>query len=236
MQKSTLTTLSVHGITDPDDAAPWPAVRDEYRDGATRTKYKGFRRLIDVGFEVISDSTEEHFLLAFLDANFKSVTYGNEDMALLETIVAPQDAGSYATQWDHGFKEAKLYSLKLLEDSIRTLWPLELQVVDGDPSMIVYMISHVQVVGTRDNPELFTTNSGKLLYNYGTTPFPEISLLSYQVSIGLTKCQERGAAKVGTVTQNGPNISFYLGLDTFGNDDPTDGSDYFDIRIELQPI
>ena len=101
----------------------------------------------------------------------------------------------------------------------------------------MYIKLKVKIEGTQAAPETFTTNSGKLQYNYGTTPFPGISLLSYIVSVfcNSTPYQDAKINQVGDVTQSGSNISFQLAVSDSGNPS-SDDFYYTDLTIGLQAI
>jgi len=134
----------------------------------------------------------------------------------------------------NGFKSEKLFTFELLESIVRTEWPSGIApIADTD----MYIAKKIKIVGTQNSPEVFTTNVGKLLYNFGTTAFPSISLLSYNVAIfcNSTPYQDAKVNQVGDVTQSGSNISFQLAVSDTGN---ASGDTFFyaDITIALQAI
>lgn len=101
---------------------------------------------------------------------------------------------------------------------------------------LVYIKTKIKVEGTQASPELFITNSGKLLYNYGTTPFPEINLANAIVSVecnGTPYQDTTTCNQVGDISQSGANIAFSLAINDIG-DPSDDGFFYFDITIKLQ--
>ena len=135
----------------------------------------------------------------------------------------------------NGFKAEKLFTFELLESVVRTEWPST--TIIPIPDTDVYIIKKVKIVGTNASQESFTTNSGKLQYNYGTTPLPSINLLSYIVSIVANGAiyQDAKINQVGNITQSGSNISFSLAVSDTGN---ASGDTFFyaDIIITLQAI
>ena len=135
----------------------------------------------------------------------------------------------------NGFKAEKLFTFELLESVVRTEWPST--TIIPIPDTDVYIIKKVKIVGTNASQESFTTNSGKLQYNYGTTPLPSINLLSYNVSIVANGAiyQDAKINQVGNITQSGSNISFSLAVSDTGN---ASGDTFFyaDIIITLQAI
>ena len=135
----------------------------------------------------------------------------------------------------NGFKSEKLFTFELLESIVRTEWPST--TIIPIPDTDVYIIKKVKIVGTNTSLESFTTNSGKLQYNYGTTPLPSINLLSYNVSIVANGAvyQDAKINQVGNITQSGSNISFSLAVSDTGNASD-DTFFYADIIITLQAI
>ena len=135
----------------------------------------------------------------------------------------------------NGFKAEKLFTFELLESVVRTEWPST--TIIPIPDTDVYIIKKVKIVGTNTSQESFTTNSGKLQYNYGTTPLPSINLLSYIVSIVAIGAiyQDAKINQVGNITQSGSNISFFLAVSDTGNASD-DTFFYADIIITLQAI
>jgi len=103
--------------------------------------------------------------------------------------------------------------------------------------MIGYTINHVEIEGTQTSPETFTTNSGKLEFNYSTTPFPAIDLGTYIVSIVANGApyQDCKINQVGTTSQAGSNITFQLAVSDAGNPSG-DGKYYADISILMQEM
>jgi len=135
----------------------------------------------------------------------------------------------------NGFKAEKLFTFELLESVVRTEWPST--TIIPIPDTHEYIIKKVKIVGTNASHESFTTNSGKLQYNYGTTPLPSINLLSYIVSIVANGAiyQDAKINQVGNITQSGSNISFSLAVSDTGNASD-DTFFYADIIITLQAI
>jgi len=94
----------------------------------------------------------------------------------------------------------------------------------------------VKIEGTQDSPETFTTNVGKLQYQYGSVVFPPMDTSNYIISIlsNAVKYQDANINQVGGITQVGNNISFQLAMNN-GAMASSDGSIYADITILRQP-
>lgn len=93
----------------------------------------------------------------------------------------------------------------------------------------------VEVIGTNDSPETFTSNVGKLQYNFGTTPFRAIDLSTYNVSVIPVSLQEATIFRISDIAQIGTDITFDLAISASGNPSP-DGKFYCDIIINLQKL
>ena len=232
VQKKTFTTLSVRGSDTPFKVrfVP-PEAFYKSVDGSSRTNYQGFQRIIQVELGAIN--ADEDFIRAFFQAASKSFAYQGSNI-IAEEVQVVYESPSFEDTWFDNFKYTKKYVFELTENTVRTEWPSPLQPILVD---IVYLAKNIKVEGTQATPETFITNSGKLNYNYGTTKFPGISLLSYIVSISCnaTPMQDAKCNQVGDVTQSGSNISFQLAVSDSGNPAP-DGFYYFDLQINLQQI
>jgi hypothetical protein len=224
--------LSVRGV---DKPWKWRNVPDkvfDISDGGKRTEYRGFKRIFSVELAVLQ--AYEDYIQAFLQADTKSITYQGTNLISEENQVVFESA-EYENEWIGDCELAKKYVIEFVESTIRTFWPVPTVPVIADDLM--YIKTKVKIEGTQASPETFTTNAGKLQYNYGTTAFPSISLLSYVVTVicnGVPK-QDAKCNQVGDITQSGSNISFQLAVSDAGNPSG-DGFFYFDIIIVLQAI
>ena len=210
---ATVEVLSTRGIDEPDDVEFFPAILETYRDGSTGTKFTGFRRVISMDVLTVDDRTTDKFIEAWLAANKRSLTYNESNILGIETFVVPDNAKKFDVVLLNGAKIAKRWPLRLVENVLRQTWPDYPQPVVTDE---MYIAKNVTIVGTEASPETFTTNAGKLLYNYGTTPFPSISLLSYNVSVVVVTKQDCVVNRVGDIVQSGSDISFQLAISNAG--------------------
>jgi hypothetical protein len=223
--------LSVKGCDDPDRVELVPPIRYDMRDGYAETAFKGFRRVITMELNVLS--AYEDYIRAFLQAQSKSVTWQGRNI-VSEQVQVVWEGETYENEWIDNYEGSKKYILELRENTIRTVWPVPINPVEN---MIGYIKTKVKIAGTQTSPETFTTNSGKLQYNYGTTVYPPISLLSYVVSVIANGApyQDGKINQVGDVTQSGNNITFQLAVSDAGNPS-ADTYFYADIAIILQEI
>jgi hypothetical protein len=232
VQKKTFTTLSVRGLDIPFKVKFVPP-EAFYKpvDGSSRTNYQGFQRIIQVELGAIN--SDEDFIRAFFQAATKSFAYQGS-LIVSEECQVTYESPSFEDAWFDEYKYTKKYIFELTENTVRTEWPTPIQPVVAD---IMYIKLKVKIEGMNVAPETFITNSGKLQYNYGTTPFPGISLLSYIVTIisNGAPYQDAKINQVGNVTQSGSNISFQLAVSDTGNPS-SDGFFYADISIALQQI
>jgi hypothetical protein len=98
-------------------------------------------------------------------------------------------------------------------------------------TMIGYSINHVKIEGTQSSPESFTTNTGKLQYRFGTTPFPAIILDDYTVTIVFGSYSDAKFNIIkDSLQQNGNNIDFQVAMND-GAIAESDGYVYADITI-----
>jgi hypothetical protein len=110
------------------------------------------------------------------------------------------------------------------------------QSISGDATSLEFIILKVEVNVDKDNPiETFTTNSGKLEFNYGNIKFPDILLSLYNVTITCSSYQSSLIYKATDVTQADNDITFGLGMVPIGNA-YSDGKYYCDLSIKLQRI
>jgi hypothetical protein len=216
---------------------PWkwrlvPSLVLEKVDGSKETQFKAFQRYFSIELRALNSN--EDFLRAFLQAETKSITYAGLNVISEESFVV-FESEEYEDEWHNEFKLTKRYVIELVESFARTIWPpYTPPPVTTD---IMYIAKNIKIVGTQASPETFTTNAGKLLYNFGTTPFPPLSLLSYNISVDCTGTpyQDAKCNQVGNVSQSGTDITFQLAVSDSGNPS-SDGFFYFDIKIMLQAI
>jgi hypothetical protein len=223
--------LSVHGNT-PDNIRFVPPLLYSIIDGSSETEFRGFQRVFV--YELKALNSLEDYLRAFLQASAKSITYKGINTVAEECQVVFESA-EYENEWIDGFEHTKRYVIELVESTIRTIWniPTFLPIADED----MYIIKKVKIEASQTSPETFTTNVGKLLYNYGTTSLPSFSLLSHIISISCnsTPYQDAKFNQVGDIAQSGSNISFQIAMSDTGNAS-SDGFFYTDIKIQLQEI
>lgn len=223
--------LNIKGLDKPWKWELVPGVINDFYDGSKNTQFKGFRRI--VGVELAPVHQYEDFLRNFLQADTKSLRYQWTTLLAQESYGVFDEVG-FENEWADDYRQTELFSFELKESAIRTVWPDSTAAVADD---LMYIAKKIKIVGTQTSPETFTTNSGKLQYNYGTTVFPAISLLEYNVSVIVngSPYQERKVNLVGEPAQSGDNITFQLALSDIGNDSD-DGFSYADIDICLQEI
>ena len=224
--------LNVRGV---DKPWKWRNVPDKIfniADGSKRTEYRGFKRIFSVELAILQ--SYEDYIQAFLQADAKSITYQGTNLIAEEDQVVFEST-AYENEWLGESELAKRYVIEFVESLVRTVWPVPSPPIVVDD--IMYIKTKVKIEGTQSSPETFITNSGKLQYNYGTTGFPNISLLSYVVTVicNGTPYQDAKINQVGNVTQSGSNISFQLAVSDAGNASG-DGFFYADLTIGLQTI
>lgn len=233
---ATVDVLSVRGFDDPDDIKFVPEKLFEYADRSSETMFVGFSRIITFVVVAVADSTTDKYLAWWFAANSRSVTYQGESTVAEEVFVVPEDSKNFRAVWLDDFSLAKEFTFKVVENVIRATWPDAIPVITTD---IMYIAKKIQInpAATDASPEVFTTNSGKLLYNYGTTPFPPMSTLSNIVSVDVdgSRYMDCTVHRVGDITQVGNNISFIVALSGAGNP-ASDGNYYADFIFMLQPI
>ena len=232
VQKKTFEVLHVWGLDMPGKFKYIPP-EAFYKivDGSSRTDYRAWQRIIQVELGVIN--ADEDYLQAYFKSIASSFAYQGSNIIAEEVQVVSEI--SVEDTWLEDFKFTKIFNFEILENVARTVWPTSPS--RPKENMIGYIIHNVKVEGTQSAPETFTTNVGKLLYNYGTTPFDSISLLSFIpiITCNSSPKQDAKCNQVGDITQSGSNITFQLAVSDGGNPSP-DGFYYFDILIALQEI
>lgn len=228
----TFNALSVRGFDDPDKVQLVPPYQPEKLDGSLQSYIKGFRRVITVDLGIVASSVDRRTIQSFLWANTKSLVYRGSQIYSEEVFVNLQDVSGFRNEWMWDFEGARYFVLEIVESRIRTIWP---QVIQPTDNMTGYIIYNVKIEGTQGTPETFQTNSGKLQYNFGTTPFPAMDLSTYNIQIVTSPRQDGKINQVGSITQAGSDISFQLAYSDMGNASP-DGYYYADIVFLLQDI
>lgn len=231
VQTHVFDVLDVRGV---DKPWKWRLVPDkifDIADGSKRTEYRGIQRVFLIKLAVLQN--QESYIQAFLKADAKSITYQGTNLVAEEDQVV-YESPEYENEWLEECGLLKYYVIELVESTVRTEWHVPKKPTGDD---IIYIKKNVRVEGTQASPETFLTNTGKLQYNYGTTVFPDISLLSYNASIicNGVPLQDGKCNQVGEVTQSGSDITFQLAVSDSGNPS-NDGFFYFDILIVLQEI
>jgi hypothetical protein len=226
-QAQSFDVLSVHGLGDPDKYKLVPPLIYNIVDGSKETAFKGFQRIITIELRALN--AYEEFLRAFLTADTKSIRL-NEAAVHIDSASIVYESSEFENEWIEDFKQAKRYVIELTEKRVRRQWMF---LPSGED--MIYIKSHVKVIGTEDSPELFTTNAGKLAYNYGSTAFPDMLLEDYVIAIDGASYQSAQVHQVGIATQDGGDISFYLAYSNIGNAS-SDGYYYCDIVFLLQEM
>ncbi|MBE3088407.1 MAG: hypothetical protein IMZ71_04770, partial [Chloroflexi bacterium] len=216
----------IKGLDDVDKVRFVPPILYDIVDGSKETAFKGFQRIITV--ELQSINTNEDYLRVFLQADSKSITYTGATLVAEECQIVFEST-DYENEWLNDFQYTKRYILEIVENTVRTFFPVPIAPVDN---MIGYIKTKDKIVGTQATPEFFEINVSKLQYNYGTTVYPTISLLSYNVSIIANGApyQDAKINNYGDIAQNGDNIRFYLAVSDTGSPSD-DGFYYTDIVI-----
>lgn len=234
VHSKTLGVVIVKGFDAPDKIEFVPQVVYDYADGRLRTQFRGFRRTPHIEGAITNDATVFQFLLLWQNANTKSISYQGFAILAEEVGFVPLDEKGFEIEWNQDYALAKKFILDIVESGIHSAFPIPIPITTDD---IVYIAKKVKITGTESSPEIFTTNSGKLQYNYGVTPFPAISLLTYNVSVDIdgTPYQDCHFFIVSDVSQSGENITFSVARSHAGKPSG-DGFYYADIKIMLQQI
>ena len=194
-------------------------------DGSSSTDYRGFQRI--VGIELTALNEYDAFIRAFLQAATKSIKL-LENLIPIARASVVFESPEFETEWFDEFKFAKRYVMEFTESTVRHSWPFLPTGTD-----MIYIAQRIKVEGDGTTPELFTTNVSKLQYNFGTTPFPDMFLDDYIISVVGSDYQDATIYQVGLATQSGNNISFYLAHSYNGNAS-ADGFYYCDLSFLLQ--
>jgi hypothetical protein len=204
----------------------------EKADGSKETKFRAFQRIFSIELRALN--AYEDFIRAFLQASTKSITYQGLNILSEESFIVFESA-EYENEWHNDFKLTKRYVIEFVESRVRTVWPPYSPPPTTDDLM--YIAKKIKIIGTQASPETFTTNAGQLLFNYGTTVYPSISLLSYVVTVIANGApyQDAKINQVGDITQSGSDITFKLAVSDSGNPS-SDTFFYADITIGLQAI
>lgn len=196
--------LSVRGFDDPDRVRFVPPILYDKIDGSKETAFRGFQRIITIELKALNSL--EDFIRAFMQAEDRAVSYRGQYVSALSSYVVFESA-EYENEWLNDFQYTKKYVIEVVDATVRTTFPFP-----PSDSMIGVSISNVKIEGTQQSPELFTTNIDKLQYRFGTTPFPDIDLDDYNVTIHIMPRSDAKINQVGAITQAGTNISFYLAI------------------------
>lgn len=221
------TALSVKGLDDPDKVQicgfQFPAI-----DGSIIEQVLGFRRVITADLGTVQTHALRVWVHNFLNSETRLAHIGDDNV--FSIIGTPEGFESY---WQHDSELGRSFTLELLEKRIRWRWATQ---ASGD---MQYIINHIEVTGTQTSPELFTTNSGKLAFNYDTTPYPDFGTYitegSHIVTIiaNGTPYQDAKINLYGEPSANGAAMDFYLAVSDAGNPS-SDGKYYVDICILAQ--
>ncbi len=232
IQSRSIQVLSVRGFEEPDFVAFVPPIQNNFVDGSLETQFKGFRRVITFDCGVLSSATDRGFVLNFLTANVRSITYQAAAIGIEEIIVSHDSGFEYNNSWVNDFIGGKQFILYVVENAIRTTWTNYTPAAETE---IMYVKLKVKVVGTQASPETFQTNSGKLAVMENGSVFPAISLLTWVATVVANgaKYQDAGINQVGNISNIGTDLSFQLAVSDAGTASG-DGFYYADIIFLLQ--
>ncbi len=229
LQSQSFVSFYVKGVDRPWKWQMVPAKTIEAIDGNKRTHWLGFRRFIGVKLAPIYE--DEDFIEAFFQANRRIIEYQGNFLVLAKATGIVNEV-EYENEWYDGCCFAKIYAFEFQDSKVWKTWPTPVK-YDED----MYIKRHVQVEGTQNGPELFETNSGKLQYNYETTPFPsfddETDLIS--VECNGAPYQDAKINLVGEPFTEGGVLKFYLAI-ADGGRPADDGNVYTDIVIKVQEL
>lgn len=220
----------VKGFDDFDKARYVNAMQKQCVNGKIVESINGFQREFEIYFGVVSSAAERRAILYFLLSNIRSVWYQGIQLAVGKAEVYLDDVQSYENEWLFGFKNARAFKIVVIERRVRQVFP---EVFPAIEDAMSYIVKHVKIEGTEFAPELFTTNSGKLQYNYSAVQLPAIDLDTQIVTIQLSGYQSAFISQIGVETQNGNDIDFYLAVSASGNASD-DGYFYADITFTIQ--
>jgi hypothetical protein len=101
----------------------------------------------------------------------------------------------------------------------------------------MYFKNNVEITGTYETPQTFTTNSGALATQENGQVFPEIYLGGYAVTI-IVQSSDGTETTFGVknVQQSGANISFEVYMSMAGRPKSSDGKFYANISISVKVI
>ena len=220
--------LSLRGWSDPDEFENF-GVQHSFLNGGVQETLIGFRRIVTIDFGVIQDEATRIYLLYWMLASNKSITYSSDTahFALL-------DFGRYANEWLESCELGRQFVLTLAETDIRTTMPTS--IVEGE---VAYIKRKVAIAGTQASPETFTTNAGKLATDQTGASYPTFDTGSYAYQVHLTSYQEAPVNLVAEPSISGGgatgNITFTVAVGDSGKAF-SDGSYYADIVIIAQAI
>lgn len=216
--------LSARGLDDPDQWRLEPPVQLVCSDHSIVESYIGFRRIATITLGVLQSHADRTFLSSFIRANTREIAYGSSS-----NLFSLYDKDTYSDTWLNNLSNARFFELKLIENSIRQVWP-DRVITDN---MIGYVKSKVEISQDETNPETFTTAVGKLATDDTGAAIPSISLTTYAPVIVVMEKQSALIVRPDAITQSGSNISFKMGYSLAGNP-YSDGKYYADIAILLQ--
>lgn len=225
-REKAISVLSTRGWSYADEYENY-GVQQTYLSGTMQEKFIGFRRIVTIDFGVIHDETTRVYLLYWMLASNKSITYGSDSarFALL-------DFNKYANEWLESCELGRHFVLSLAEADIRTTMPAS--IAEGE---VAYIKRKVAITGTQASPETFTTNGGKLATDQTGASYPEFNTDDYAYHVHLTPYQEAGVNLVTepAITPSGAtgNLTFQIAV-ADGGKAFSDGNYYADIVIIAQ--
>jgi hypothetical protein len=220
-----LPLVTERGLTHPDAVELFPPLSFVMNDGHIRTYFKGFRRIISLYLGVLFDRDDRLFVMRFLKASTKWVYH--PDAGDVSVVLA--DPSGFEAQWLFDTELNPSYRLRLKDTNIYTRWPPSGVITEDN----MYNKTFIEVTGTPDAPQPFTTNSGVLATDDSGLPYPAMLLTDYSPVLVLQSHQEAAIVQIGEIAQSGTDITFQLAAQRTGAA-YADGKFYVTLGIALQ--
>lgn len=226
----TIGLLSFRGMCEPDHLRKIQIVH-EILNGDLSAQIRGFKKIIEPRISPNTTPAQRRFLADWIASDEKTICYGlGGTNPYISEVTHDKDLIS---DWLYDCEYGREFSLELVDTHVYTKW--EDGLTEGD---LMYCKLDVEMSqdATEASPEVFTTNSGKLVVMENGDSWPSFSPATHKFFV-LFKSAKGSSADypTGTVTESGGNLT----LSTFpasGYVPSADGKLHANFAIWLQAI
>lgn len=226
-------TLIVQGMDEPDHLRKLVVVQ-EYKDGRLKEQIKGFNKVIRLRFLPTLSIKQRRFLASWFIAEEKSIIHVSPTLSTyISTGITDRELTS---EWLYECEHNRCFDVQFFDSRCYKVWNDGLPPISSEDMMYCKFSIEMDDTKTEADPEVFTTNSGKLLVDAWGDPFPTFSALTHKFFVVMKSADgSSGDYPIADISINGGGNLVFETFPASGFVPAPSGKLYANFACWLQP-